>query len=222
VLIGKRGEMGHANDGQKAPVMVGSTLVVETANHLQTVGVIDLFVRPGKPGEKIVFADAGGVARADDLLSLSRRIRELEARLNTWEGDPSVKPADVAARKADLEKLRADKAKLEAEQPAVAGSFFRLSSLEVREQLGRDKAVAERMLDYYKRVNAHNKQAFADRKPPPVEAGKAAYVGVDRCTECHDDARKVWDGTRHSHAYRTLEDGFKEYNLDCVSCHVTG
>lgn len=222
LLIGKPSEMGHANDAQKAPVMVGSTLVVETANHLQTVSVIDLFVRQSKSGEKIVFADAGGVARADELLGVSRRIHELETRLNTWEGDPSVKPADVAARKADLDKLRAEKAKLEAEQPAVAGSFFRVSSLEVREQLGRDKAVADRMLEYYKRVNAHNKQAFADRKPPPVEEGKASYIGVDACSACHDDARKVWDGTRHAHAYASLQQGFKEYNLDCVSCHVTG
>ena len=32
----------------------------------------------------------------------------------------------------------------------------------------------------------------------------------------------MWDGTPHAHAYATLEKGFKEFNLDCVSCHVTG
>jgi hypothetical protein len=32
----------------------------------------------------------------------------------------------------------------------------------------------------------------------------------------------VWDGTAHAHAYKTLSDQFKEFNLDCVSCHVTG
>jgi Cytochrome c554 and c-prime len=47
-------------------------------------------------------------------------------------------------------------------------------------------------------------------------------VGVDACTDCHDDARKVWDKTTHAHAYPTLQKDFKEYNLDCVSCHVTG
>ena len=68
-------------DAPKAPVLAGSTLVVEAANHLQTVGVIDLFVRPSGAGP-LVFADAGGVARADELLSLAARIRELEARIN--------------------------------------------------------------------------------------------------------------------------------------------
>jgi hypothetical protein len=222
LVIGKPSESGDGNDAQKAPVLVGSTLVVETANHLQTVGVIDLFVRPGKEGEKITFADAGGVAKADALLSLSGRIRDLEARINAWEGDKAVAPQDVAARKADLDKLRAEKAKLEADQPAVAGSFFRYSSVEVREKLGSDKAVADGMLAYYKRVNEHNKQAFADRKPPSVPQGTAAYIGIERCTECHDEERKVWDGTSHARAYATLEKGFKEFNLDCVSCHVTG
>ena len=57
---------------------------------------------------------------------------------------------------------------------------------------------------------------------PPPEKGQARYVGVEACTDCHDDARKVWDKTPHAHAYATLQKDFKEYNLDCVSCHVTG
>jgi Cytochrome c554 and c-prime len=222
LVVGEPVQMGDANDAAKAPILAGSTLVVETANHLQTVGVVDLFVRGHKPGAPIVFADAGGVAKADALLALAGRIRDLEARINSWANDRSVKPEDVAARKADLEKLRAEKAKMEADQPAVEGSFFRYASVEVRDKLGRDKAVADRMLGYYKRVNDHNKVAFADRKPDAPEAGKAGYVGVEKCTECHDDARKVWDGTPHAHAYATLQQGFKEYNLDCTSCHVTG
>ena len=32
----------------------------------------------------------------------------------------------------------------------------------------------------------------------------------------------MWDKTRHARAYDTLVTGFKEFNLDCVSCHVTG
>ena len=36
------------------------------------------------------------------------------------------------------------------------------------------------------------------------------------------DHNSVWNGTAHAHAYKTLVDGAKEYNLDCVGCHVTG
>jgi hypothetical protein len=222
LVVGKPVEAGDGNDGPKAPVLAGTTLVVETANHLQTVGVIDLFVVPHKAGAPLVFADAGGVSKAEAVLGLTGRIRDLEARLNSWANDKSVKPEDVAARKADLEKLRAEKARLEAERTPVEGSYFHVTSVEVREGLGSDKAVKEKLVSYYKRVNEHNKEAFKGRLPEAPEAGQASYVGVERCTECHDDARKVWDKTAHATAYPTLQKDFKEFNLDCVSCHVTG
>jgi hypothetical protein len=222
LVIGKPVEAGDGNDAPRAPVLAGSTLVVETANHLQTVGVIDLFVKPAPGGGPLVFADAGGVARGEELLSLTARIRELETRIDSWERDHTVNPQDLAARHADLDKLRAEKAAKEAEQPEAKNSFFRYTSVEVRDKLGRDPAVAAEIAGYYKRVNEHNKVAFADRVPPPPEAGQAGYVGVDACTSCHDDARKVWDKTSHAEAYATLQKEFKEYNLDCVSCHVTG
>lgn len=222
LVVGKSVEAGDGNDTPKAPVLAGTTLVVETANHLQTVGVIDLFVVPRKEGAPLVFADAGGVSKAEAVLGLAGRIRDLEARINSWANDKSVKPADVAARQADLEKLRAEKAKLEAERTPVEGSYFHVTSVEVRDGLGSDKAVKDKLVSYYKRVNEHNKVAFKDRKPAAPEAGQASYVGVERCTECHDDARKVWDKTAHATAYPTLQKDFKEFNLDCVSCHVTG
>lgn len=223
LVLGKPGQNGDINDAPRAPVLLGSTLVVETSNHFQTVGVIDLHVSPDEKRDgPITFQDAGGVAKAEELLSLASRIRDLEQKINGWEGNPEIKPEDVAARKADLERLRADRARLEATAATVTGSHFRYRLVEVRDNLGVDKAVHDEMAAFYKRVNEHNRAAFADRKPRAVEAGQAGYVGVDACTDCHDEERKIWDSTKHAHAYATLEKDFKEMNLDCVSCHVTG
>jgi hypothetical protein len=94
--------------------------------------------------------------------------------------------------------------------------------VEVREKLGKDPKVEERMSAFYHRVNDHNRVAFAGRKPPPVPPGKSGYVGIEICTSCHAEERKVWDRTAHARAYLTLSSQFKEYNLDCVGCHVTG
>jgi hypothetical protein len=222
LALGKPSEMGEGNDALKPPMILGNTVVIETANHLQSVSMLDLYVRDSGKAP-LVFADAGGVAKAEELIVLAGRIRELENRIYSWERDRTASEKDLADRKADLEKLRAEKAKLEAEQQQpVQGSFFRYKAVEVRERYGSAKAVADRMLDYYKRVNAHNKEAFKDRVPEPPAAGEAGYIGMDACTDCHDEERKVWDKTAHSHAYATLEEGFKQYNLDCVSCHVTG
>jgi hypothetical protein len=45
---------------------------------------------------------------------------------------------------------------------------------------------------------------------------------VDVCSSCHPGARTVWNATPHARAYATLSSQFKEFNLECVSCHVTG
>ena len=223
LVLGKPAEAGDTNDQPKPPVLLGTTLVVETSNHLQTVGVIDLRVAGAdKAGGPVVFKDAGGVAKAEELLTISARIRDLEQKINGWAGDPNVKPEDLAARKADLDKARAEKARIEAIETKVTGSTFKYKLVEVREALGSEKQVKDAMVSYYKRVNEHNKVAFADKKPRPAEKGQASYIGVDACTDCHDEERKVWDATPHAKAYATLQKDFKEFNLDCTSCHVTG
>jgi 2',3'-cyclic-nucleotide 2'-phosphodiesterase (5'-nucleotidase family) len=223
LILGKPAEAGDTNDAPKPPVLLGSTLVVETSNHLQTVGVIDLHVTAAdKADGRIVLKDAGGVAKAEELLTISARVRDLEQKINAWSGDPNVKPEDLAARKADLAKAQAEKARIEALETKVDGSTFKYRLVEVREALGSEKQVKDAMVSYYKRVNEHNKTAFAAKKPKPAEKGQASYIGVDACTDCHEEERKVWDATPHAKAYLTLEKDFKEFNLDCTSCHVTG
>ena len=50
-----------------------------------------------------------------------------------------------------------------------------------------------------------------------------AYVGSAACGACHQTAYTWWaQPTRTGVAYLTLQQRNKEYNLDCVSCHVTG
>jgi hypothetical protein len=218
LVVGKPVDSGEANDAPPPPVLIGSTLVVGTSNHLQTVGVVDLFVQGGD----YHFQDATGVANAEAIASIDKRVRDLEARLQAWQGDPSVRPEDVAARRADLQKLKEEKDRLSNRPLPQAGSYFRYAMIEVREGMGSDPKVHERMTSFYRRVNDHNRTAFAGRKPPEVPRGGSGYVGVEVCSSCHEEARKVWDKTGHARAYATLSTQFKEYNLDCVSCHVTG
>jgi hypothetical protein len=218
LIVGKPVDAGEANDAPPTPVLVGDVLVVQTSNHLQTVGVVDFFVQGGD----YKFQDATGIANAEALLSLNKRIRDYEGRLEAWEKDSSIRPEDLAARRDDLKKMRDEKMRLSNREPPKSGSFFRYELVEVREKLGRDPKVEERMSAFYKRVNEHNKTAFAGRKPPPVAAGKSGYTGIELCSSCHLEEKQVWDRTGHARAYATLAKQFKEYNLDCVSCHVTG
>jgi hypothetical protein len=179
---------------------------------------VDLFVRDGQ----VDFQDAAGVGKAAERASLSARIDELDKRIRAWEQNPSIPRADVEARQADRRRLTEDLRKLENPPPPSQGSFFRYSNQEIRSELGQNDAVKNAMLAYYKQVNEHNKVAFAGRTPPPPGPDGTTYIGAEACGVCHAAAREVWKKTDHGHAYKTLSDQHKEYNLDCVSCHVTG
>jgi 2',3'-cyclic-nucleotide 2'-phosphodiesterase (5'-nucleotidase family) len=218
ILVGSPGGAGEANTQAPPAEQVGNVLIVETGNHLQTVGVLDLHVRE----KSFTFADGTGLEVLRKREALAVRIDELRKKIATWEADPTVAKVDVDARRQELQKLEREREGLEKTAPPAKGSFYRFAMREIRTSLGNDAQMSGKLSGYYKRVNEENKLAFASRMPPAAGKDDATYVGVDACTKCHEDARKVWDGTAHAHAYKTLSDQFKEFNLDCVSCHVTG
>jgi 2',3'-cyclic-nucleotide 2'-phosphodiesterase (5'-nucleotidase family) len=223
ILVGSTGANGDENTKAAPPEQIGGVLVVETANHLQTVGVLDLHVRGDAPAQGLVkFADGTGIERMRKREELSGRIDELRKKIATWETDKSVDPRDVAARKGDVAKLEAERDALDKAPAPAFGNFYRFSMREIRDGLGADDAVKSQMSTFYKTVNDANKLAFKDKKPVPAAKGEPSYAGVEACSNCHEEPKKVWDATGHAHAYATLEKQFKEANLDCVSCHVTG
>lgn len=213
-VVGKPALAGDQNDGPTAPIYVGETLVVQAPNHLQGMVRLDLYL----DGKNFKLADGSGIAAAAERARLERRIQELQERLAAATG---VSPADRATAEVQVARLRAELGKLHFVAPTT-GSRVVHSLVEVRAQLGTDAAVTARLGAYYKRVNEHNRVAFADRVPPPVPSGAPSYVGGARCANCHVEEQSVWKGTRHAGAYATLTKGHKEFNLDCVGCHVTG
>jgi hypothetical protein len=223
VVVGSGRANGDGNTSAPQGEQVGTVLIAQAANHLQTVAVLDLYVRePVAPGHLIAFADGTGLDLARKREDLARRIDELHVKLAAWARDPSIAPGDVDARRAELAVLEGQRDALDRKAPPAAGNFFRYTVKEIRESLGKDPATEETLRAYYKSVNDHNRAAFADRVPVPAAAGQASFVGIEVCTNCHAGARTVWNGTAHAHAYATLSTQFKEFNLECVSCHVTG
>jgi hypothetical protein len=168
------------------------------------------------------FADASGIEQARKRDELTRRIDDLRVKIANWERDGKVARADIEARRADVVRLERERDALDTRPPPTSGSFFRYTVKEIRDALGKDDAVGAEMLAYYKKVNDRNKVLFADRAPRSAAADQAKYVGVAVCASCHESAKKFWDTTKHANAYATLSTQYKEFNLDCVSCHVTG
>lgn len=220
-VLGKAVDAGENNDAQTPPALVGKTLVVQGPNHLQAMPIVDLFIR-GDKSVRAEFADASGIETEERRKTLQARIADLAKRIEQWRASGSVAAADVEAREKDLTAMRLELESLPQASPPKVGNFFRYQIREIREGLGSEADVLGRIRSYYKQVNEHNRVAFKDRKPVPAEKGKPTFVGGAKCESCHEDAAVFWKTTRHSNAYKTLEDDFKEFNLDCVGCHVTG
>jgi hypothetical protein len=223
VVVGAATSNGEGNTSAPQAEQVGGVLVVQAANHLQSVAVLDLFVRePLAPGRILHFADATGLELSRKRQDLTTRIDELHTKIAAWQKDPSVAPRDVDARKRELSALESERDALDVKPPPAQGSFFRYTLKEMRESLGKDPTIDGDMLAYYKAVDEHNRVAFAGRLPPTHGPDEATYIGIEACTKCHAEPRAVWNGTTHARAYATLSSQFKEYNLECVGCHVTG
>lgn len=218
LVVGKPYDQGESNDPPTPPELIGSTLVVEAPNHLQAMGVVDLFVRD----DKFEFADGSNTAAAAERQSLTARIAELEARLAAANAAGKGGDPDLAARRADLERMKGEAKQLATPKVPEKGSFFSYKLVEVRDSLGNEQTVQSLIDGYYQRVNDHNKDVFKDKLPVPAPAGESHYVGVEVCSACHASEHEFWKLTQHSAAYATLSSAHKEFNLDCVSCHVTG
>jgi Cytochrome c554 and c-prime len=223
IVVGAAHSTGDSNTAPPPAEQVGNVLVVQAANHLQSVAVLDLYVRETPAaGSLLQFADATGMEQARKRDELRARIDELHVKISAWERDPSVPAADVAARRQELAKLEGERDALDVKPPPAKGSFFRYRLQEMRKALGQDPAIEADMAAYYKAVQDHNRVAFADRVAPPAGPNEASYVGIETCATCHPAPRDVWSKTSHAHAYATLSKQFKELNLECVGCHVTG
>ena len=46
------------------------------------------------------------------------------------------------------------------------------------------------------------------------------YVGVTNCKGCHPSEFAVYSQMKHTHATQALVDKGRQYDLDCVTCHV--
>lgn len=73
-------------------------------------------------------------------------------------------------------------------------------------------------------VNRLNDQLMLSgrKKAAGKKIGNDGYTGWRRCAKCHPGPTATWRKTAHFTAYETLVAKKRQFNLDCVPCHVTG
>ncbi len=146
-------------------------------------------------------------------------LRRSEERLAKFEADPSADPTFVSRLRKERDDLAQSLARDELpDDPAVAV----FEQIKVTCHLEADATAQQSLATYDGWVAAENRKRFAGVKAPSPGKGEPGYVGIEECEMCHDEAAEQWQGTVHAHAYETLVDLNKQFDLSCVGCHVTG
>ncbi|MEI6224384.1 MAG: multiheme c-type cytochrome [Deltaproteobacteria bacterium] len=141
----------------------------------------------------------------------------------------------AAALAGKIEELSAREQALRAEPapvPPTDRPSMQISFVPLGDDVPEDPAVRRILTRHYGAVaKANLAAARAGGRPCPDPARDApSFVGVDEvprggardCRNCHPAAFASWERTRHASAYPTLVRGGRQFDLDCVSCHVTG
>jgi 2',3'-cyclic-nucleotide 2'-phosphodiesterase (5'-nucleotidase family) len=196
-----------------APSVHGSAVLVHGGYQGQRLLTLDLEL--GASGE---WHDASRWTMDARRKDLAGDIKALSDKIGAWEKDPKVQPGDLATQRENLKRLQAQaQAK---NTVSFSGRWFNAEALELAPEVPGDKAISSELDAYDKRVNEANAQTPVPPKPAP--AGTPRYMGSESCKSCHEAAYAWWKNTKHGHAYNTLVERNKQFDLSCVGCHVVG
>ena len=219
-----------ADDFNRA-VLDAPVPVVQVQGRGQSLVRVDVFLRGDRSKG---FAVLGGAAQRDEALDVLRE-RRLEYRRRGAAAEASGNQALSRAIAAKLRELadreralrRTPEPRSPRDRPSLVVSFTRIG-----DDLPEDRAVRRVMARFYGEIARKNLAlAKAQRRPcPDPDAGAPTYVGMDEpprggtfaCLTCHRPAAEFWRTTPHARAWATLERAGRQYDLDCIGCHVTG
>ena len=145
----------------------------------------------------------------------ARALKKLELKLKMKERFAARMPM----MRRQVEQIRTEIQRHRETAPSQEGKRVTYRLIPINDQLPVDEPVAARVKAYQASLQELN-QAARELKPPPKNGN--GYAGQAECELCHPDAVSFWRETRHSHAWETLVKAKKTFDVECVSCHVTG
>ena len=87
------------------------------------------------------------------------------------------------------------------------------------EQYRDDPAAREAFKDYDEKVKA---LFFARMEMEMKRKAATRFAGAETCAACHAAQQKIWAASRHARALPTLEKVGKQFDPECLACHVVG
>ncbi len=205
--------------GNRNPKPVKNTLIVQTTSQGKYLGVVEVDWQPSHHWQR---RDAEALLR-NKKASLDRYQWQID-RLATNGNDDAGRDATYQRLVAVRDKLAAEIAELERQLAAAKDSppcRYQVTTIALKTSMPDDPQVLE--------LQQRLKETIATLNAPPdtktttiASPLDQGYLGWRACVGCHQDIADRWQQTRHARAYDTLADKGRQFDLDCLACHVTG
>lgn len=204
-----------AGDAHNQPprTLAATTLLASTARQGKYVGALEVtWSRGGRWGDG-----------ESQFLSLRNKEAELQ-RTSDQLVEVGSHP-EQASQAGNLQRrqllLQEEIAELRATLKGVAVAFFSNSFPAMDATVGEEPGVASIVAQVRERIGERGRKkamAASGAGPSPLPY----FTGWQLCGGCHPQAAARWQGTGHAGAYATLEKQNRQFNVDCLLCHVTG
>lgn len=208
-------------EGMREPELVTSgehtAYLIAPAEEGKRVAKLELTLRSGKL--QLFADDAGRKARRE---RIAPRVDKQRARLAELKADAKADPEFVQTSENELRDLEAKLAELDRAAAPPPGSYFTYALVPVRRSIAREPAALALIKTSDEQIGKANLERSKLEPPPPAEPGKASYVGDESCKSCHATQYEFWTKSHHALAWKSLVDVGKQYDYDCIGCHVTG
>ncbi len=215
----------NGGNGNRQPDPIRNTLIVQTTSQGKYLGMLAIDWQPSHQWQR-----QNSAALLRNKRATLDRYKWQISRMEK-DGDPAEKYKDNPARLnayrrlvAMRDKLSAEITRLEKELAAgstgVAPSRFNATYIGLETTMPDDPAVLEIQQRIKEEINTGNTAAAAGR-PAMTTPLQQGYLGWRACFGCHRQITDAWKKTRHATAYDSLEAKGRQFDLDCLACHVT-
>lgn len=210
--------VGHDPQLNEDAVQRRNTQILEAYDQGRYVGRLKLY---GLDTEGAFFDGRSGIRgpreRLDGQIGNVRSdLRELEVRTG---GEETPMTRRLQGRLDDLEEQRETLLREGIEIPDGQPAFV-YGPVAMEPEYRVDDVIQQRRHEFNQSLEALI--AEIDRDPLPVDDGDPFFVGQARCQDCHAAAHDFWENTSHASAVETLEVRHKQFDQNCIGCHVDG
>lgn len=209
--------------GNIIPKVVNNTLITQTYSQGKYLGVLSIDWKPSRLWVKNL--DQENLRLTDRLNVIDRQIARRE-KLKTQEALPSTE--ELQQLKAERDDIIKHIASVE-EQLAVeksskeSYSTFEYSFIALNKELPDDPQIVDRVKRIKEAIETGSQGTFVSEVQPVAIANTSQkkLAGFPTCASCHQAQTTFWKTTKHAIAYQVLAEKKQNFNLDCLSCHVT-